>query len=98
MVSKGFMALAAGLMLVAASSAQAGDASAGKAKSESCAGCHGDNGKDDPPIAGMEETKFIQAMKEYQSGERKHKAMTKAATRLSEADLADLAAYYATLK
>jgi len=46
----------------------------------------------------MEEAKFIKAMKDYQSGERKNKKMMKAATGLSDADLADLAAYYATLK
>ena len=97
MMIKGFLALMAGL-LVFASSAQAGDAGAGKAKSENCAQCHGDNGKDDPPIAGMEEAKFIKTMKAYQSGERNHKKMMKAASGLSDADLADLAAYYATLK
>jgi cytochrome c553 len=90
-------ALATGC-LVMAFSAHAGDASAGKAKSENCAQCHGEDGKEDPAIAGMEEAKFIQAMKEYQSGERKHKKMTKAATGLSDADLADLAAHYASLK
>jgi cytochrome c553 len=46
----------------------------------------------------MAEAQFIQAMKEYQSGERKDKKMMKAAKGLSDADLADLAAYYATLK
>ena len=97
MMTKGFLALMASLMMVA-SSVHAGDASAGKVKSEGCAQCHGDSGKDDPAIAGMEEAKFIQAMKDYQSGERKNKKMTKATTGLSEADLADLAAYYATLK
>lgn len=96
-MTKGFLVLTASLML-AASSAHAGDPGAGKTKSENCAQCHGENGKDDPAIAGMEEAKFIKAMKDYQSGERKHKKMTKAATGLSDADLADLAAYYATLK
>jgi len=84
--------------LLAVSSVHAGDAGAGKAKSEGCVQCHGESGKDDPAIAGMEEAKFIQAMKAYQSGERKNKGMIKATNGLSEADLADLAAYYATLK
>ena len=51
-----------------------------------------------PPIAGMAEAGFIKAMKEYQSGERKNKKMAKATTSLSDGDIADLAAYYATLK
>jgi len=90
-------ALATGCLLMAFS-AHAGDASAGKAKSENCAQCHGENGKEDPALAGMEEAKFIQAMKDYQAGARKHKKMEKAATGLSDADIGDLAAYYASLK
>lgn len=94
---KATLALAGGCMLIGFQ-AQAGDASAGKAKAENCAQCHGDNGKEDPPIAGMEEAKFIQAMKAYQTGERTHKKMVKAASGLTDADIADLAAYYAGLK
>jgi cytochrome c553 len=90
-------ALATGC-LVMAFPVHAGDASAGKAKSESCAQCHGEDGKEDPAIASMEEAKFIQAMKDYQAGSRKHKKMEKAATGLTDADIADLAAYYASLK
>lgn len=90
-------ALAAGC-LVMAFSVQAGDAGAGKTKSENCAQCHGEDGKEDPAIAGMAEESFIKAMKAYQSGERNHKKMTKAATGLTDADIADLAAYYASLK
>ena len=97
MAVKGLIALTLGLML-AVPVAQAGDAGAGKAKSEGCALCHGDTGKEDPVIAGMDEAKFIQAMHAFQSGERKFKKMAKAATPLSDADIADLAAYYATLK
>ena len=96
-IRKTTLALAGGCMLMAFA-AQAGDAAAGKAKSEKCAQCHGDNGKEDPPIAGMEEAKFIQAMKAYQTGERKHKKMEKAASGLTDGDVADLAAYYTSLK
>lgn len=97
MIARGALLFCVGLILTV-SSAHAGDASAGKSKSESCANCHGDTGKEDPPIAGMDEAKFIQEMKAYQSGERKSKQMMKATAGLSEADMADLAAYYATLK
>jgi cytochrome c553 len=41
---------------------------------------------------------FIKAMKEYQDEKRPHKKMTKAAKKLNDQDLEDLAAYYATLK
>jgi cytochrome c553 len=43
--------------------------------------------------------KFTKAMQEYQNGTRTKSAkMTKAAKALSAAQIADLAAYYATLK
>lgn len=78
--------------------AHAGDAAAGKAKSASCAQCHGEDGKEDPALAGMAEDNFIKAMKAYRSGERTHKKMQKSASALSDADIADLAAYYAGMK
>jgi cytochrome c553 len=97
MIKQVVLALAGGCLTIAFA-AHAGDANAGKAKSENCAMCHGETGKDDPPIAGMDTAKFIQAMKEYQSGVRNHKKMAKATKDLSEADIADLAAFYAALK
>lgn len=98
MLRQAVLALAGGCMLMAITTVQAGDAAAGKAKSENCAGCHGDNGKDDPPIAGMAAADFTKAMKAYQSGERNHKKMAKAASALSDGDIADLAAYYSSMK
>lgn len=97
MLKKIVLALASGCMLITFA-AQAGDAAAGKAKSENCAQCHGDTGKDDPPIAGKAEADFIKAMKEHQTGARNHKKMAKAVKDLSDADIADLAAYYSSLK
>lgn len=83
-----------------AGQALAGDAAAGKAKSESCANCHGEDGKEeaDHVIAGMAEDKFIKDMKDYQSGAKQNKKMAKAVKGLSDEDIANLAAYYATLK
>jgi cytochrome c553 len=95
------VALSGGMMLVGPAWA-AGNAAAGKEKAaDACADCHGDNGKGDaenPGIAGMSVSAFTKAMKEYQSGARpKSKKMTKAAKKLSDKDIADLAAYYAGL-
>jgi cytochrome c553 len=87
--------------LVFAGPALAGDAAAGQDISEDCAMCHGDEGwgdEDYPGIAGMAEADFIQAMKEYQDGTREDKSMKKQVKGLSEDDLANLAAYYATLE
>ncbi|HEX9672552.1 MAG TPA: c-type cytochrome [Burkholderiales bacterium] len=78
-----------------------GDPAAGKAKAAACAGCHGANGegvKPNPPIAGQPEAKFIQAMKDYKSGKRANPVMKTFAGQLNDQDLANLAAYYASLK
>jgi len=92
--------VAAGVVLVPP--AQAGDAAAGKALAEACADCHGEDGKGDedfPAVAGMSEADFTQAMVEYRDGTRSDsKQMTKAAKKLTDEEIADLAAYYATLK
>ncbi|MGB5103636.1 MAG: c-type cytochrome [Steroidobacteraceae bacterium] len=93
--------LAAGILLAAPG--YAADAAAGKAKAEeSCADCHGDDGAGDedyPAINGMTVEKFTKAMQEYQNGTRtKSPKMTKEAKKLDAADIANLAAYYATLK
>jgi cytochrome c553 len=97
-----FSTVLATCMLLAAPG-YAADAAAGKAKAEeSCADCHGDDGAGDedyPAINGMTVEKFTKAMQEYQDGTRKKSPkMTKEAKKLNAADVANLAAYYATLK
>jgi cytochrome c553 len=94
------IAAAVGLMGMVAT-AQAADAAAGKAKAAACAGCHGANGEGsgpNPALAGMPEAKFVQAMKDYKSGKRANPVMKNFATPLSDADMANLAAHYASLK
>ena len=78
----------------------AGNASAGKAKAEQCAVCHGERGEgvEAPPIAGKTESDLLQAMKDYKSGKRQDAAMKEVMSKLSDQDLSDLAAYYATMK
>ncbi len=83
--------------------AVAADVAAGKALAmDSCVDCHGDDGKGDdenPDITGMTVEKFTKAMQEYQNGTRTKSAkMAKAAKKLTAAQIADVAAYYATLK
>ncbi|MCK4869044.1 MAG: c-type cytochrome [Alphaproteobacteria bacterium] len=90
------------LAFVAAGPAQAGgDAAAGKTLAKKCSTCHGANGegkKKNPPLAGMEEGAFIQAMADYKSGAKENKSMKRYATKLSDDDVANLAAYYHSLK
>ena len=95
------MTLLLSACLLLAAPIQAADVAAGKTKSDACADCHGDNGKGDkdtPSVAGMSVEDFTKAMKEYQSGVRtKSRKMTKSANKVNDDDIADLAAYYATL-
>ena len=82
----------------------AGDAAAGKAKAAACAGCHGQNGKalvpNYPSLAGQNAAYIEGALKAYKTQERKgYQAaiMYGMAAALSDQDMANLAAYYASL-
>jgi cytochrome c553 len=88
-------------LAVAGSSFAAGDAAAGKARASTCAGCHGANGegKDKyPALAGKSEPELVQALKDYKSGKRANGVMKTFASQLSDKDMENVAAYYASLK
>ena len=79
----------------------AGDPAAGKAKAAACAACHGANGQGVPPnpaLTGRTEDEMLQAMKDYKSGKRANAVMKGMTAALSDQDMANLAAYYASLK
>jgi len=79
----------------------AGDPAAGKAKAVACAACHGANGQGVPPnsaLTGRTEDEMLQAMKDYKSGKRANAVMKGMTAGLSDQDMANLAAYYASLK
>ena len=96
-----FLVAFAALVFAASGPVQAGgDVAAGEAAAKKCAGCHGANGegkKKNPPVTGMAEDAFIQAMRDYKSGKREHKAMARSVKKLGDEDFANLAAYYAGL-
>lgn len=89
-------------LLAMIGTAQAGgDANAGKQKSTTCAGCHGADGKGvapNPALAGLKASDIIAKLKAYKSGANANPVMKTFATPLSDQDMADLAAYYASLK
>lgn len=95
-------ALALGSTALLATPALAGDAAAGKAKSMMCAGCHGPAGISNndmwPNLAGQKQGYLASSLKAYRSGERKNAMMAGMARGLSDADIANLAAYYSSLK
>jgi cytochrome c553 len=82
--------------------ALAGDPVAGKAKSMTCAGCHGMNGISSngmwPNLAGQKEPYLVSQLKQFRDGQRNNAMMTAMAKGLSDTDIANLAAYYASLK
>lgn len=100
------LALALGLVshLGMAAEATGGDADKGKAKAAVCAACHGADGNsmngEWPKLAGQHEAYTLAQLKAFKSGERKNPIMMGQVAALSEADMADLAAFYAnqTLK
>jgi cytochrome c553 len=85
-------------MLVAVA-AIAGDAAAGKAKSVACAACHGPTGVSVnpmwPSLAGQQEMYVAKQITAFRDGMRGDPVMAPMAAALSDADIADLAAYYA---
>ncbi|MDD5036208.1 MAG: c-type cytochrome [Methylococcaceae bacterium] len=76
-----------------------GDASAGKAKSESCAGCHGEDGNANAPIfpklAGQHASYLVKQLHEFKSQKRLEPTMNAMAASLSDADIADMSAWFA---
>ncbi len=79
----------------------AGDIAAGLKKAGACAGCHGAKGEGkgpSPALAGLAEAKLVAAMNEIKSGKRGSKMMKAAMTPLTDSDIANLAAFYASIK
>jgi len=87
------------------STVAAGDIEKGKQKAATCMGCHGVPSYTSvyptypvPKLGGQHEEYLIASLKAYKSGERQHRTMQGQATRLSDEDIADVAAYLASLK
>jgi cytochrome c553 len=82
--------------------AHPGNAVAGKSKTESCAGCHGQAGVSvglpGPTLAGQNEAYLIEALEAYKTGKRTNPLMKAMVASVSDSDIADVAAYYAGLK
>lgn len=95
-------ALVAALVLLSAG-ASAADIEAGKAKSVVCQACHGPdgNGIGDPQypnLAGQYADYLAKALHDYKSGVRKNAIMAGFATTLSDEDIANLSAFFASQK
>lgn len=92
------------LMLVSSTALAQGNSASGQSKSASCAACHGAKGQAVnaiyPNLAGQNEDYLALALRAYQKGERsggQAGVMQAFTSSLSEQDISDLAAYYASL-
>jgi cytochrome c553 len=80
-----------------------GDPAAGKVKSETelCQGCHGEAGNSAalgvPKLAGQYAAYLVKQLGDFRSEARRHRIMNAMAEGLSDADLPDIAAYFASL-
>jgi cytochrome c553 len=77
-----------------------GDPVAGREKSVLCQGCHGEEGISiegmAPKLAGQYAKYIVKQLRNFQTGTRVHEIMSAVAQTISDDDLADIAAYFAS--
>lgn len=77
-----------------------GDIEAGKTKSATCVACHGADGNSPsnlyPKLAGQHGPYLVKQLQEFKSGERADPIMAGMVAALSEQDMEDLGAYFAS--
>lgn len=90
------------LVALAPTISEAGDAAAGRKRASACQTCHGMDGlsklPEAPNLAGQVEAYFAKALGEYRDGTRRNEVMNVVAKDLTDADIANLAAYYGSLQ
>ena len=93
------MGVAAAALLLAAAAASGADLEAGRRKAQVCAACHGPDGNatipGTPSLAGQPVFFTHWQLIKYRDGRRKDPQMSPLAEKLDDADMADLAAFYA---
>ncbi len=93
------------MFFVSAVLAADGNIEAGSTKTETCVACHGMDGNSVAPLwpklSGQHESYLVKQLTEYRKGEQGNRyepSMYGMAVNLSDQDILDLAAYYASLK
>ena len=88
--------------LIASPAFAGGDAAKGEDMSKKCVACHGKKGISKmalyPNLAGQKAKYLVNQMKAFRDGKRKNPMMKAPMKGLSDGDIANLAAYYSTLK
>ncbi len=99
-----FSALLILAIILPASTLASGDPEAGAIKAYTCTGCHGIPGYNNvyptykvPKIGGQSYEYLVLALKAYRDGDRNHATMELQAQALSDEDIEDISAYFATL-
>jgi len=92
--------LAMALVFLPATLMAKGDANSGRDKAKVCEACHGIDGKSVDPtypnLAGQHESYLQKALGDYRAGRRTNPVMAGFAGPLSDQDIMDLAAWYAS--
>ncbi|MCR9909992.1 cytochrome c [Vibrio campbellii] len=104
-MKKTIMGAMMALTMLSGQALAAGDVAAGQAKAGVCAACHGADGiaviPGYPNLKGQNEQYIATSIKAYKAGQRTGglaPVMQAQANLLSDEDIANLAAYYASLK
>jgi len=82
-----------------------GDPIAGREKADTCLGCHAAPNFENtypmyrvPKVGGQHPEYIVAALKAYRDGQRPHMTMQANASNLSDQDIEDIAAYFASVK
>lgn len=90
------------IALLTTSALQADDIEAGRVKANVCSGCHGQDGMSPndiwPNLAGQRAGYVARQLRAFRSGKRVDPIMATFAAPLTDQDVIDIAAYYASLK
>ncbi len=93
---------ATAITLISTQTFALGNVAEGKAKAITCIGCHGVGGNSVvpafPKLAGQNEDYLLKQLQDFKSGARVDAIMLSIVAPLSDADMANLAAYYAAQK
>ncbi len=91
-----------GLFMATGQTLADGDAAKGKAKAAMCAGCHGPDGNSVnplwPKLAGQHAAYLVKQLQAFKGGQRNDPMMKPMVAALSEVDMQNLAAFYASQK
>jgi cytochrome c553 len=95
-----FILISMSLLQLTSTGAYAADLEEGRRAATQCAICHGvdgeGNGAPKSKISGMDVEVFIKRLNDYKCGERKNVMMERFTKNLTDQDIENLAAFYAT--